>query len=264
MSYLKDKKILLTGATGGFGQEFTRQLLQQGSQLILTDMDSDALEKKAAEIKDQCQGSSRSILGVFAYDLSTAEGCENVYKRCKEISPHVDILINNAGILTYGYFHEHPAGAIKKIIDVNVLAPMLLARLFLADMTARRSGHIVFLSSLASVIPTAFETSYTATKCAIRGFGMALHREVLPLGIAVTNIYPTYADTNMLNTKAFGSITIKRVSSFMIYSPKLVVRHAIRGIAKRRLHVFPGLQASLYSQAAKLWPMVYAIPLEKK
>jgi short-subunit dehydrogenase len=187
---MKEKIILLTGAAGGFGQEYIRQLLREGAQLILTDMDADVLEKKAAEIKGQCPGASGSILGIFASDLLTADGCEQIYKKCKEISPRVDILINNAGILTYGYYHEAPASRLYSLIQINVIAPMHLTSLFVPDMLAARSGQIVFMSSVAGFVPTSFETAYSTSKFAIRGFGMAMHGELAKKGIKVTNIYP--------------------------------------------------------------------------
>jgi len=176
----------------------------------------------------------------------------------------MDIIINNAGILTYGYFHEHPETALIKMIEVNVTAPILISRLFLNDMIANRSGHIVFLSSLASVIPTAFETSYTASKCAIRGLGMALSREVSPLGISITNIYPTFADTDMLKVKSFGSMKVKKLSSFLIDKPESVVFHSIQGIAKKKLHVYPGFQAKFFSKLVKLKTVVNSLPMERK
>jgi short-subunit dehydrogenase len=260
MKYFRDKKILITGAAGGFGAEFVRQLVPLGARLVLTDLREDGLNRVARE---QGAGGPGEVIGVITADISGSAGCRDLYVSCKKLCGDIDILINNAGIITFGNFHEHPEEAIRTIIDVNLVAPMLLAKYFLADMTARRSGHVVFVSSLASVIPTAYEAVYSATKCGLRGFGMALNSEVGRLGVAVTNIYPNWANTNMLNAKRYGSLTVKRVPSAMIDDPVTVVSSSLRGIARRKLHVFPGFRAKLFAQAARVWPFVYVNPLEK-
>ncbi len=264
MNYFKDKIILLTGATGGLGREFTNQLLMEGARIILADINETGLEKMRVEIQEQSKHKPGSILGIISADLSSSEGCDTVYADCMKISSTIDILINNAGILTYGYFYEHPDNVIRKLIEVNVLAPMILTRKFLPNMVRRGRGHIVLVSSLASVIPTAFETSYTASKCALRGFGMALSREVCAHGINVTNIYPSFADTNMLRTPSFGSAKVRQIGAFMIDSPLMVVKISLNGIKRRKLHVYPGFNARISAFAAKFFPLIFSLPVKNE
>ena len=257
MTYLYKKKIVLTGAAGGFGKEFIRQLLDKGADLILSDMDAQTLETRKTP-----SGSPGSILHVVEADLSSPEGCEKLYSDVKERAGDIDILINNAGMLTYGYFHDAPVESFYKLMQVNTLAPMHLSSLFAKDMLNRKSGHIVFLSSVAGFIPTSFETSYSVSKFAIRGFGMALYGEVAKMGISVTNIYPFWANTNILNSPSYGKKRAKRVPSLLIDSPEKVVTAAVKGIEKQKLHVYPGFFAKATWWINKVWPLIGSQPVQ--
>ena len=264
MNYFQDKKILISGAAGGFGGEFVRQLLIEGARLILTDIGRDVLARRAEEIQSSPGEKRGSVIAITASDLSSAGGREELYRFCRKEVGDIDILINNAGIISWGYFHEIPADRLHVLMEVNALAPMHLTRLFLPDMVRRGQGQVAFLSSVAGYIPTAFETSYSASKFAVRGFGMALSREVKKWGIGVTIIYPFFANTGMINTASVGSARVKKLSSIMVDSPAMVVRCALRGIRKRKLHVHPGFFSKITYQWTKCWPVVYVLPVEEK
>lgn len=260
MTYLKDKKILLTGAGGGFGVEFTRQLLDKGADLVLSDISKRSLQSGGTASK----AGQGSIVEVLEADLSTPEGCETLYTEVKRAVGDVDIIIHNAGMLTYGYFHDTPVESFYKLMQVNTLAPMHLTSLFLKEMLAQKKGHIVFLSSVAGFIPTSFETTYSISKFAVRGFGMALKGELAKSGISITNIYPFWANTNILNSPSYGKARARRVPSFLIDPPEKVVSASIKGIEKKKLHVYPGFWAKATWWAGKFWPIIGQQPVESK
>lgn len=258
MTDLNGKKVLLTGAAGGFGGEFTRQLIQKGARLILSDINEQSLCPRMS-----MPGGPGGIIHTVCADLSSAEGCERLYASVKEAVGDIDILINNAGMLTYGHFHETPVDSFYKLMQVNTLAPMHLTSLFLSDMLKRKNGHIVFLSSVAGFVPTAFETSYSVSKFALRGFGMALSGELSKSGISVTNIYPFWADTNILNSPSYGNKRAKRVPSLFIDSSEKIIVEAIRGIEKGKLHVYPGFFAKATWWVNKFWPIIGKQPVQE-
>ena len=257
MTYLQNKKILLTGANGGFGAEFTRQLLHKGAHLILSDIDAESLKSKKTLFEP-----AGEIIDIIGADLSKSEGCEKLYSEVTEKAGKMDIVIHNAGMLTYGYFHDTPVDSLYKLMQVNTLAPMHITSLFLPDMLKRGDGHIVFLSSVAGFVPTSFETSYSVSKFALRGYGMALYGELSTMGISVTNIYPFWADTNILNSPSYGEKRAKRVPSFLIDSPEKIVNAAIRGIEKQKLHVYPSLFAKATWWASRIWPLIGRQPVQ--
>lgn len=257
MSYLRDKRILLTGAAGGFGAIFVRRLLDKGAALVVSDLDEN-LEAIGSRTP---AGTPGRILGAIGADLATPEGCRHLYAQCRKTAGTIDIVIHNAGILVYGCYQDVPIERVYRLIQVNTLSPMHLSALFLPEMIARGSGHLVFVSSVAGFVPTAFEAAYSASKCALRGFGMALSGELAGSGVSVTNIYPFWADTKILNSDSYGKKQAKRVPSFLVDSPEKVVSEAIRGIEKRKRHVYPGFFAKAVWQLTRLHPIVGRQPV---
>lgn len=256
MKSLKDKVILITGAAGGFGQQFIHQFLEQGAQLIVTDINKEQLEKVSSEILKSIPDCKGKILGVFASDLSTKNGCNETFIKAVSISPNIDILINNAGLINYGLFHEIPIEKWEKLMQVNVMAVMYLSHYFMNYFVPKKSGHILNISSVSGYIATSYGAPYSTSKFAVRGFGMALHKEAKEFGINVTNVYPFYSPTPLLQTQTDGSSVTQQLPKFLYDSPELIVRSAIKGLRKNKLHVYPGILPRIIYTATKFWPIV--------
>ncbi|MBD1913831.1 MULTISPECIES: SDR family NAD(P)-dependent oxidoreductase [unclassified Leptolyngbya] len=238
MTQLKDAVVLITGATGGFGQEITRQLLMAGSRLILADLDGAKLEQLAAM---QSSISAGKVLACVAAELSTVEGCELLYKQVQALNTSIDILINNAGIAVFGRMDEVPRDQWERLMQINLLAPMRLSSLFVPEMIARRSGHIVNISSAAGWVAIAGLTHYATSKFGLRGFSEGLQAEVKPYNVRVTAVYPFFSRTPILQSKRYGSLQekAKGIPDNLITDPAVVIRHTIRAIERNQLHVFP-------------------------
>ncbi|WP_243401697.1 SDR family NAD(P)-dependent oxidoreductase [Leptospira ellisii] len=161
MNNLKGKTILITGASGGFGRELTKQLLEKGSDLILTDLktpdtnvDFYLRRKWNGNVENGSVSKTQGkILGSFSGDLQTGDGCKQVYQNTLKLSPRgVDVLINNAGLAFKGGLLEVPDKNWNLILDVNLYAPIHLSRLFVPAMLERKQGQIVNLSSVAGQV----------------------------------------------------------------------------------------------------------------
>ncbi|MBD3887395.1 SDR family NAD(P)-dependent oxidoreductase [Phormidium tenue FACHB-886] len=239
MTELKDAVVLITGATGGFGQELTGQLLEAGSRLILTDLEADRLEQQVAGIQQAI--STGEVLACLVADLSTSTGCELLYKQVQGLNTPVDILINNAGIAVFGRMDEVPPEQWERLMYINLLAPMRLSSLFVADMIARRSGHIVNISSAAGWVATAGLTHYSSSKFGLRGFSEGLLAEVKPYNVRVTAVYPFFSRTPILQSMRYGALAKETVgvADHLITDPAVVMRRTIQGIERNQLHVFP-------------------------
>src|SRR5688572_4739926 len=126
MTELKSAVVVITGANGGFGHQFIRQLLAEGSRLILTDLDQTALEETANTLcREVGQG---SVLQCIGSDLSSAAGCDALYQAVEHVP---DILINNARIGMFGRFDETPEAQWETLMEVNLIAAMRLVHRFL-------------------------------------------------------------------------------------------------------------------------------------
>jgi short-subunit dehydrogenase len=242
---LKGKRILLTGATGGFGREFAIQLQELGAHLILSGRDKSKLDSIANQLGPPDEGGG--IIGLITANLSDRKGCEELYDRCLEMTPEIDILINNAGIMAYGDFHEVPQDKWEQLMEINLLSTMRLTYLFLPSMLKRRQGHIVLMSSVAGFAGSRQSSAYSASKFGMRGFGLSLYGEVHKKGIDVTILHPFWADTPILQSDDYGTIPTKKVIGIVVDKADAVIRESIKGIRKRKLSVYPGPTAKVLS-----------------
>ena len=256
MKSFSGKTVLITGAAGGLGREYIRQLLMDGAKLVLTDMDEDKIKSSIEEVKMERPDAAGSVKAVLGADISTKEGCTALYQRYKEVAKTPDLVIHNAGIINYGYFHEIPADKWEQLISVNLLGPMRLTHLFLPDMVERGSGHIAFMDSVAGFVATSYAVPYSTSKFGIRGFGMALSGDLKEHGISVTIIYPFYVATDLLKSPGYGNAKVGKLSANLTEPPRRVIRQALSGIKKGKLHVYPGLYSKGAWQLVKLFPMV--------
>ena len=260
MTDLNEAVVVLTGATGGFGRELTKQLLQAGSQLILSDIDRSALDKLATEISHD----TGKILACIESDLSTRSGCEVLYQQVKSLDVPVDILINNAGIGLYGRMDEVPNDKWERLMQVNLITPMRLSALFVSEMIERRRGHIVNISSLAGWIAPAGMAHYSSSKFGLRGFSMGLWNEVKPYNVKVTAVYPFFSKTPILQSESFGTLANSQGSLENIATdPANVMAKTIKAIVRNRLHVFPDRMGRTIYLIQQYFPQLFGIVSEK-
>ena len=173
---LQGRTVLLTGATGGLGQAIARALHARGASLVLSGRRADVLEPLASET------GGRAI----AADLSHSG---DVARLVAEVG-QVDVLVANAGIPADGPVLEYSLEQIDRAIDVNLRAPLHLARSLADPMVARGAGHIVFVSSLSGKVATANSGLYSATKFGLRGFASGLRQDLEGTGVGVSCIFP--------------------------------------------------------------------------
>ncbi len=253
MTDLIDAVVLITGATGGFGRQMTRQFLEAGSRLLLSDIDATALESHATEF----QTDAGQILGSIAADLGDDAGCRRLYDGFQSRDLQPDILINNAGIGVGGRFDHVPADRWEQVVQINLLAPMRLCYQFLPQMIDRGSGHIVNISSLAGWVGASGISSYCATKFGLRGFGDALAADLAECGINVSTVYPFFSRTPILNSEQFGYETRRTIPDEMVTDPADVVAEIIRGVKINRRDIFPDKMSRRihYLQRVAPWTM---------
>ena len=255
MTDLNNAVVLVTGASGGFGRQMTRQFLEEGSRLLLSDLDTAALESLTAEF----QTADGRILGSIAADLGSATGCNRLFERVQRHDVTPDILINNAGIGVGGRFDHVPADRWEQVVQVNLLAPMRLCYLFLPQMIERGSGHIVNISSLAGWIGSAGISSYCATKFGLRGFGDSLAGDYAEHGINVSTVYPFFSRTPILNSEQFGYAERREIPDDMVTDPADVVAEVVKGVKKKRRDIFPDKMSRRIHYLKRFMPWSIAV-----
>ncbi|AHJ28833.1 SDR family NAD(P)-dependent oxidoreductase [Nodularia spumigena CS-584] len=259
MTKLDQAVVLITGASGGFGKELTRQLLQAGSRLILTDLDETVLREQVQAIQHQV--TTGDVLACLAVDLSTREGCEILYHQVKALNIPVDILINNAGIALFGNIEKIPNDKWERLMQINLLTPMRLSSLFVTDMIARQQGHIVNISSIAGWWSMPGLTHYAASKFALRGFSEGLFHEVKDYNIKVTVVYPFLSRTPIIDCEKFGSLNRNNQESLnnIATDPAKVMRVTIKGIIHNKLHIFPDATSQKAHILKRYFPQIMSL-----
>ena len=183
---LKNKVVLITGASSGFGKDAAHLFAQEGAKVILAARRLDRLQMLANEI--QKVGGEAIAVPV---DVSQRNEIDLMVRTVMEIYGHIDILFNNAGFGRLNWLETlEPDRDIETQIQVNLTGLILVTYAVLPYMLRRRSGHIINMSSIAGWLAAPSYTVYAATKYGVRGFTTALRREVAPFDIQVSGIYP--------------------------------------------------------------------------
>ena len=211
--------VLVTGATGGIGQAIARAFAARGATLILSGRRVDVLEPLASEV------GGRAI----ACDLAGREALERLVGEAGEI----DVLVANAALPATGSFPELTQDQIDRMLEINLRAPIALAHEFAAGMVARRSGHIVFISSLAGKVASPASSIYSATKFGLRGFALGLREDLRPHGVGVSVVLPGFIrDAGM-----FADAGVELPRGVGTRTPEEVADGVIRAVERNRAEV---------------------------
>lgn len=209
-------RVLLTGATGGLGQAIAHALAERGATLTLTGRRADVLEPLAAAVGGR----------VVVSDLSLPDAPEQLLAEAGE----VDVLVANAGLPGSGRLTSFSDLEIDRALDVNLRAPMLLARRLVEPMVARGSGHLLFMSSLNGRAAPPGTSVYAATKFGLRGFALALREDLAPKGIGVSVILPGFiSDAGM-----YADSGVKLPPYVGTKRPEDVARAVVKAIESNR------------------------------
>jgi len=211
--------VLLTGASGGIGHAIARALAPHSAELILSGRRRELLEPLAAELR------ARAI----AADLSRREDVD----RLVEQAGQVDVLIANAGLPASGLLVELTQEEIDRMLEVNLRAPIALARALAPGMAERRRGHLVFVSSLQGKAPTPVSSVYCATKFGLRGFALALREDLHEHDVGVSVVLPGFIrDAGM-----FADSGVTLPPGVGTRSPQDVARAVISAVQRNRAEV---------------------------
>lgn len=188
------KYALVTGATSGIGYELAKLLAKDGYNLIIVARNHDELYRKEKEFK--------------SYGVEVISMSKNLFQSGDVYSLYADltlnnispeILINDAGQGVYGKFEETDIHREIDIINLNVVAVIILTKLFIKDRLEKGSGKILNLSSVASKSPGPWHSVYHGTKAFIQSWSEAIREELKDSGISVTALLPGPTDTDFFN-----------------------------------------------------------------
>ena len=214
------KKIaILTGATGGLGREFLKQILKEKIDEVWAIARN---EQKLSELRKEY--GERVI--PMSIDLSKLQGIEQIKNVLDEKKPQVMYLINNAGLAKMGNYKDFDIEEIDKTINVNCKAPVMLAQICIPYMG--KGSKILNISSASAFQPNPYINLYAASKVFERSYSRALNVELNGTGITSVAVCPGWIDTELLQKEING----KKVRFPGLVTPDKVVRQAIKDAKK--------------------------------
>jgi NAD(P)-dependent dehydrogenase (short-subunit alcohol dehydrogenase family) len=187
---LADDVAIVTGASSGIGAATAHELSRCGARIVLAARRSDKLEEQARAIA-AAGGSAIAV----PTDVSDPRQLSCLYERATAAFGHVDIVVNNAGANWLRPLAETTPEELTRLVHVNLLGAMLLTREVLPAMLERNHGALIFVGSLSGRV--AMEPAYSATKYGVRGFALALRRQLVATGVSVSLVSPGNIRTEM-------------------------------------------------------------------
>ena len=248
MSELGGASILVTGASGGFGKELARQMLDAGGRLILSD------REECIPALTTLYGECPAVTAIVSADLAHSDGCDGLFEAVQSTGESPDILINNAGVAFSGRPDLVPDRRIDHLMQINLVSPMRLCRLFLPRMIEKGGGHIVNISSVAGWIGGPGMSAYCASKFGLRGFGEALAADVEDHGIRLSTVYPWFSRTPILDSDQFGPDERRELPDDIVTDPADVVAEILQGIRRNKEHIFPDAMARRVYAVKRFFP----------
>lgn len=185
------KNILLTGASGGIGYAIARKFLENSDARMILQYNTHA--QKIESLKEEFPYRIDSYKADLSYEKSVVEFLKKIDSEYKKL----DIIIHSAGISVVDTINHTKVEDISKIINVNLKSPILITQKLVGKMIEKKSGVIIFISSMWGITGSSCESVYSATKGGIIAFSNSLSKELGPSNIRVNSVSPGFINTAM-------------------------------------------------------------------
>lgn len=239
-------KVLLTGGAGGIGRCIALGLARGGADVALVGRSAAALDTLAEDMR---RLGPRAI--VVPFDLAQSEGHHGVIRAAHDTLGGLDALINNAGVSRFQRYLDADAADIRRMMAVNVTAPMLLTHAALPLFMQQGHGRVLNIGSAFGSLAFPHFAAYSASKFALRGFSEALRRELHGSGIRVSYIAPRATATAMNGP---GVRALFAETGTAMDSPKRVAEIVLAALEQDREEVYIGWPERLFVKLNGLLP----------
>ncbi len=245
---------LITGASSGIGESLAKAFGKAGISVVLVARSESNLKKIAEEIS----GYSVKALPV-RLDITQPGSLDELTRILIDHQISIDLLVNNAGFGSYGYFHELPVERELDMIQLNISALVQYTHHFIQPMLRKNRGAVINISSTASFQPVPFMATYAATKAFVTSFTMALQSEYKNSGLTFIAVCPGRTHTQFQIVS--GSDKIKIKSRFATTGQVTAV--TMKALRKRRTLVIEGLSNRIATHLQRLFPKKLTLALTR-
>ena len=189
MFSLTNKTVLLTGSTGGIGKEIAFQMSSLGAKMILTGTNEERLKNLSNKLPNEND--------YIVSDLNNSQNIEDLTNQIIERGYLIDILINNAGITKDNLFLRMKEDEWASVLNINLHSTVLLTQKIIKGMIKRKTGRILFITSIIGHSGNSGQSNYSASKAGVAAFSKSIAAEVASRGITVNCIAPGFIKTPM-------------------------------------------------------------------
>lgn len=266
MVSLKDKVVIITGASSGIGKACALAFANEGCRVMLAARNENKLEDVRKQIQD-----GGGVAAICKADVSREEDCKSLVEKTQLHFGRIDVLLNNAGNSMRALFAEVDLKVLKELMDVNFWGTVYCTKYALKEIS-KNKGSIVGVSSIAGYKGLPGRTGYCASKFAMQGFLESLRIENLKTGVHVLIVCPGYTSSNIRNTalnkegKAQGETPFDESK---LMSAEKVADEIVMGVMKRKRTLILSAQGKLTVMVNKFFPafmdkMVYNVVSKEK
>jgi len=245
MKNLKSRRVLITGAGHGLGLATAKAFAKAGCFVIITDREPERVTEAVCELQIEampCAG--------YVMDVTDAADVRDVRDRIHAEHGSINILVNNAGIVSGGQFLDVPLEKHLVTYDVNTHGPVIVTHLFLPDLIDSDEGHIVNIASASALIALPNAATYASSKWAVLGFTDSLREELELTGrghVGVSAICPSYINTGMFEGAKAPLFT-------PMLTPENLAAKIVRCVQKRKTHLLTPALVRLIPLGKATWP----------
>lgn len=251
MRELCGKHAVVTGAAAGIGRAIAERLAAEGARLFLVDKNLSGLNDLAAEL-----AARGTEVHVRQCDLANPPEITACNRAMYECWSHVDILINNAGVLYHGPVDRMTSPDWDWLIQINLLAPIQFTRELLSDLTSRPGSHVVNIASMYGLFAMPRTVAYHASKFGLVGFTEGLRAELGRQGVGVTAVCPGFVATDLFQTGRSGhdGREVPVPPSWLCTTPEHVAQKTVQGMLRDRALVVTPMAAHLMYNLKRFAP----------
>ncbi|MFP3387194.1 SDR family NAD(P)-dependent oxidoreductase [Brevibacillus sp. SIMBA_040] len=250
-----NKTALITGASSGIGEAFAYSLAEKKCNLILVARN----EAKLKALATKLAATYKIKTTVIALDLSAPGASQTLLHEVQRHFMKVDLLINNAGFATYGYFDQVSGERQHEEVMLNVTALVDITHAFMPDLLRNQDGGIINVSSTAAFQPDPYMAVYGATKAFVLSFSEALWAENRKRGLRVLALCPGATETSF-----FDVVGSNEASVGSRQTPSTVVKNALRALEKGQSHTISGCQNYLVSQVSRFFSRQFTLGIVER
>lgn len=256
MKDLQDKVAVITGAAGGVGSALASGLADHGCHLALVDISEDALARLVSELADKNVSITSHVV-----DITDKAHMAALPAQVLEQHGKVNILVNNAGITYQKSFETHSIEDWEKIVGINWWGLLYGCHYFLDALKESGEGHIVNLSSMSAFVGLPGQTSYCATKSAVKLLSESMWAEMEKMNIGVTSVHPGAIKTDMIQATLKNSDDLEAAQRNYELAQKIgvtadhVAARIIKAIQKKQMRIRVGKDAILLDLLKRGFPV---------